>query len=377
MNEAATPEFEETAFGQDPTASEPDALPGTTRWELPALSPRLMPAYRLIWAALFLTALVMTGLTLKNTHWDGPERLPLLRVGINYTRDATPYLLVWEVPGKRARLAGIRPGDHIVELMDSRNLDDALGAVVDAPNNIPVPIRVQHSDGTTLRATLATSPREVAAALAGVGLSAPLMQTWTRLILGLGSAIVLIASALLYRQRQNPVAALLSVSSLVAVASPTGIVGYDWALVAAAVAIALTNIATLAFPDGRFATLPSRILVIGNVIWFGVFFVRSIFTRKGSIPPSRSARLRSSRAIAARATPPTGNSSAGQHWVLQAPHCSPPRPPSCPPSPTGSTGCSTLSPTTCRPMRSTWAIRCVCGAASASHCCASGCTTPT
>lgn len=243
-----------------------------------------MPAYRWFWAALFLAALVMTGLTLARTDWDGPERLPLLRVGINYTRDATPYLLVYEVPGMHARQAGVRAGDHIVELMNSPSLDDALGAVVDAADGTAVRLTLRRRDGTTLRLTLTAGPAEVAGALTGVGLSAPLMQWWTRVILGLGAAIALVAATLLTRRRQNPVAALLAVSALIPVATPTGIVGYDAALTASAVSVALTNMAVLAFPDGRFATRAARMLVVGNLLWLGVFFLSPNIHAQGIYP---------------------------------------------------------------------------------------------
>jgi len=260
-----------------------------------------MPVYRLIWAALCLTALLMTGLTLSHTDWDGPERLPLLRVGINYTRDDTPHLLVYEVPGAQARRAGVRAGDHIVELMNTRSLDDALGAVVDATDRAPVQITLQHPNGTTQSVTLTAGPAEVASALRVAGLSAPLMQGWTRVILGLGAAIALIAATLLYRQRQNPVAALLAISALIPATTPTSVVGYGPALTAAAMAVALTNIAILAFPDGRFATLTSRLLSTGNLIWLGVFFFWPDIHAQGIYPSMALsavavvARYRSSR----------------------------------------------------------------------------------
>lgn len=241
-------------------------------WALPALGPRVMPVYRLVWSALFLATLLMTALTLRTTKWDGPERLPLLRVGINYTRDTTPYLLVYEVPGTLARKAGIRPGDHLVELMNSRDLDGALGTVVDA------------RDGTMHRVTLTARAAEVAGALRVAGLSAPLMAWWTRLILALGAAIVLVAAMLLHRQRANPVATLLAATSLIAVATPTGIVGYEAALIAAAIAVAATNIAILSFPDGRFATSMVRVLVFGNLIWPAVFFLAPDLHPQGVYP---------------------------------------------------------------------------------------------
>lgn len=243
-----------------------------------------MVVYRLAWALLFLTALVMTAVTLSKLEWDGPERLPLLRVGINYTRDATPDLLVYEVPGANARAAGVRPGDHIIALMGKKGLDDALGDVIDAPRGTIVPITVRHADNSVATVTLRAAESDVAAALETVGLSATLMRGWTRFILGFGAAIVLVASALLYRQRHNPVAALLAIAALIATATPTSIVGYDRALIGAAIGVALTNIAILAFPDGRFATPVARLLVVLNAIWLGMFFVAPDIHAQGIYP---------------------------------------------------------------------------------------------
>lgn len=245
-----------------------------------------MPMYRLVWSVLFLVALVMTGLTLWTTKWSGPERLPLLRVGINYTRDTTPYLLVYEVPGTLARQAGVRPGDHIVELMNTRDLNEALGTVVDARDGTAIPMTLQRTDGTMRQVTLTARSAEVAGALQVAGLSAPLMAWWTRLILALGAAIVLIAAVLLHRQRENPVAALLAMTSLIAVATPTGIVGYEVGLATAAIAVAATNIAILSFPDGRFATVAIRMLVAANLMWLGVFFVVSPDLHAQGVYPS-------------------------------------------------------------------------------------------
>jgi hypothetical protein len=255
-----------------------------TDWRLPPLGPRLMLLYRLVWAALFLTASVATGLTLASIQWDGPERLPLLRVGINYTRDSTPYLLVYEVPGDAARRSGVRAGDHIVELADRRALDEALGAVVDAPDGTPIALTVQHDDGSRRRIVLEAGPSEVAGALTSVGLSAPLMGGWTRMILGLGAVIALVASALLYRQRRNSVAALLAIAALIPATMPTSLVGYQPALVGAAVGIAMTNLAILAFPDGRFETWLSRLLALANLAWLGLFFVAPDLHAQGIYP---------------------------------------------------------------------------------------------
>ena len=268
----------------DPLAGRDQPGGPATRWRLPELGPRLMLLYRLGWAALFLAALVATGLTLARIQWDGPERLPLLRVGINYTRDATPYLLVYEVPGAEARRSGIRPGDHIVELADQRALDEALGTVVDARDGTAIALTVQHPDGSRRRAVLRASSGEVAAALHSVGLSESLMGGWSRMILGLGAAIALVASALLYRQRRNSVAALLAVAALVPVTMPTGLVGYQAALIAAAFGVALTNIAILAFPDGRFELRLSRMLALANLAWLGVFFLDPDLHAQGIYP---------------------------------------------------------------------------------------------
>jgi hypothetical protein len=244
-----------------------------TRWRLPGFAPRLMIFYRLVWAALFLAALCATGLTLASIQWDGPERLPLLRLGINYTRDSTPWLLVYEVPGAEARRSGIRPGDHIVELAGQHAVDDGLGSVVDATEGMAIALAVQHRDGSRQHMAIRAGAAEVAGALTTVGLSARLMGGWTRMILGLGAVIALIVSALLYRQRRNPVAALLALAALIPVTMPTSLVGYQPALIAAAVGVALTNVAILAFPDGRFDTWLSRLLAVANLAWLGVFFV--------------------------------------------------------------------------------------------------------
>ena len=204
--------------------------------------------------------------------WDGPSRIPLLRAGINYTRDGGPGLVVFDVSSPQARAAGIGGGDRIVAINDG-DVDEGLDAVVEAAEGETITLRLAEPVGVTRDVVVAVGAEHVAESLASAGFSARFMAGWTFTILVLGNLLGIAASVLLFRgDRTNPVGALLALIPLV------GAIGsYSGLPVAAAVPMlsataVLLPIALLAFPDGRFATRISLALLAVNLLWALAFF---------------------------------------------------------------------------------------------------------
>ena len=99
-------------------------LKGDGDWRLPHLRGRRLRIYELVWIALTLGALLSTALAAGRAEWDGIYSVPLLRAGVNYTRDENGALKAVEVTSPEALAAGLRPNSRIVTLADGADLDE-------------------------------------------------------------------------------------------------------------------------------------------------------------------------------------------------------------------------------------------------------------
>lgn len=206
--------------------------------------------YLAIVAALFVGAIAVTLILARNAVWDGPDRIPLLRAAINYTRDNGPGLVVHEV-GAVARRANVRAGDRILAI-DGLAPNAGLDRVAAA------------ADGETVRLTLKRGTAQVtsaivlnkansAAMLEDAGWSPPVLDRVTA-VLGLlnGAASIVAAIVLFVRARHTLVAKLITVGAL-------GLIADDPLLLPNAMInplfyafYTLINIAILGFPNGRY-----------------------------------------------------------------------------------------------------------------------------
>ncbi|MGQ0661534.1 hypothetical protein [Sphingosinicella sp.] len=246
---------------------------GFQGWRVPPLGGWALRVYAVLWWLLLAAALATTVLIALASAWDGPERIPLLRAGINYTRDGTPGLVVFDVSSLQARRAGVDGGDRIVAINDSATVDEGLDAVVDGADGDVMVLRLAEPGGQLRDVPVTLGPAHVEEALRSAGFSASFMAGWTFAILVLGNLLGILASILLFRgDRSNPVAALLALIPLA-----TAVGGYGELPVAASVAILsvtalLLPMALLAFPDGRFATRTSIVLLGLNLLWALAYF---------------------------------------------------------------------------------------------------------
>lgn len=245
---------------------------GFEGWRVPPLRGWGLRVYEGLWWLLLAAALTATVLIALASAWDGPTRMPLLRAGINYTRDGGPGLVVFDVSSTQAREAGVDGGDRIVAINDG-DVDEGLDAVVEAGEGETVTLRLAEPGGGTRDVTLSLGAGHVAEALASAGFSAGFMAGWTFAIVVLGNVLGIAASILLFRgDRTNPVAAVLALVPL-----GGAIAGYPSLPVEAVIAImnvvgVLLPIALLAFPDGRLATRTSIALLFITLLWGLVSF---------------------------------------------------------------------------------------------------------
>lgn len=246
--------------------------PGFQGWSVPPLGGWALRVYTALWWLLLAAALAATVLIALASAWDGPERIPLLRAGINYTRDGGPGLVVFDVSSPQARAAGVDGGDRIVAINDAP-VDEGLDSVVDGADGETIVLRLAEPGTGPRDVSLTLGAGHVEESLRSAGFSARFMAGWTLTILVLGNLLGIAASILLFRgDRGNPVAALLALIPLVA-----AIGSYSALPVAAAIPILsatafLLPIALLAFPDGRFATRTSIALLIVSLVWAFAYF---------------------------------------------------------------------------------------------------------
>jgi hypothetical protein len=245
---------------------------GFQGWRVPPLGGWTLRLYEGLWWLLLAAALTATVLIALASAWDGPSRIPLLRAGINYTRDGGPGLVVFDVSSAQALEAGIDGGDRIVAI-NHGDVDEGLDAVVEAAEGETVTLRLAEPGGVTRDVTVAVGAEHVAESLASAGFSARFMAGWTFAILVLGNLLGIAASVLLFRgDRTNPVGALLALIPLIgAIGSYSGL-PVAVAIPMLSAAAVLLPIALLAFPDGRFATRTSIALLIANLLWAFAYF---------------------------------------------------------------------------------------------------------
>ena len=240
---------------------------GFKGWRVPPLGGWVSWVYAGLWWLLLGAALAATAAAALESEWDGPYRVPLLRAGINYTRDSGPGLVVFDVSSAQARRAGIEGGDRIVAINDMA-VDEGLDAVIDTPDGGSVALGLEEPGAPARTVTLALGPEHVGEALHSAGFGAAFMAGWTLAVILLGNLLGILASILLFRgDRANPVAALLALIPLVTAAA-------GWSGLPTAVStpilgatLVLLPIALLAFPDGRFATRTSLVLLAANLLW--------------------------------------------------------------------------------------------------------------
>lgn len=257
---------------------------GFQGWRVPPLGGWVSWAYAGLWWLLLGAALAATVATAIESEWDGPYRLPLLRAGINYTRDGGPGLVVFDVSSAQARQAGIDGGDRIVGINNADTVDQGLDGVIDTPDGEGVDLLLQEPGARPRTVTLGLGPEHVAESLGSAGFSPRFMAGWTLIVIVLSNLLGIAASILLFRgDRSNPVAALLALIPLAGAAA--GWSGLPLSVVTPVYAVTSTllPIAVLAFPDGRFATRISLILLAACLLWTPVAWWNPILHGQGTL----------------------------------------------------------------------------------------------
>jgi hypothetical protein len=251
---------------------------------LPTLGRMGIRIYVALWSVLLVLAVVLSAL---GVHYRmEPHRNPTWSaLGITVLdRPGGPTVI--NVSGTEAIAKDVKPGDTVLAV-DGRPVPTGSGAATSAGN------WVLGADGTTKRLTLRTgaeSPREVAltrsrdareqrfreagiSSLALYGLSAAFQ---------VAAVMMLIVTAiLLFRQRRQPVAALLSVGSLAIAITMSGSwhvlisLGLAWLEEwMSMLGWTATTLAVMSMPDGRFALRWTRWLAVAllmfpalNIAW--------------------------------------------------------------------------------------------------------------
>lgn len=256
---------------------------GFKGWRVPPIGGWVSWVYAGLWWLLLAAALAATVASALESEWDGPYRIPLLRAGINYTRDGGPGLVVFDVSSAQARQAGIDGGDRIVAINDM-GVDPGLDSVIDAADGDTVALRLAEPGGAARDVSLTLRAEHVDEALVSAGFSARFMAGWTLTIILLANLLGIAAAVLLFRgDRSNPVAALLALIPLVIAAAGWSGLSVAVATPIVSVATILLPIAVLAFPDGRFATRTSIVLLAANLFWAPVAWWNPILHGQGTL----------------------------------------------------------------------------------------------
>lgn len=252
---------------------------GKRRWRLPealpALGPVAMRIYVVLWSLLLIAAIVQpaVGAWFEFQQRANPSWSPY---GVTIAGIEGGRLQLGQVFGESARAAGLRRGDRIMTI-DGR----------------PVPHISQYQEvrdwvvgpeGKATRFTIASpgaSPRDVVLVrerrnaelvYGGTGLSPVSMATILSVSSLAMSLMLVIAAALLFRRRRQPVAALISIAYLALAA--TSLLGASASAILGTAAVASSFItplgwgglllALVAMPDGRF--LPRWTVWIAAII---------------------------------------------------------------------------------------------------------------
>ncbi|MEA1015275.1 hypothetical protein [Sphingosinicella sp. LY1275] len=253
---------------------------------LPALGPAAMRIYVAIWSVLLVAAIVLAAV---GVHYGlEPHRNPTWSaLGITVL-DRPGGATVVDVVGSEARAKDVKPGDAVLAV-DGRRVPSGSGAAASAGRWVLGP------DGTVKKLTLRTGAdaRDVTltrsrdareqyfrdagiSSLALYGLSAAF---------DLAGALMLIASAiLLFRQRRQPVAALLSMGFVAMAATMTAgswllLVSLGLATLVAPMSTlgwTATLLAVMTMPDGRFALRWTLWLAVALLMFDALFLARTM-----------------------------------------------------------------------------------------------------
>ena len=256
---------------------------GFQGWRVPPLGGWVSWAYAGLWWLLLAAALAATVASALESEWDGPYRVPLLRAGINYSRDGGPGLVVFDVSSAQARRAGLDGGDRIVAI-NGMGVDQGLDSVIDTPDGEPVALRLAEPGGAIRDVSLTLGAEHVEEALGSAGFGARFMAGWTLTMIVLSNLLGIAASILLFRgDRANPVAALLAIIPLTAAATSWPGLPLSVVTPVYSVTSTLLPIAVLAFPDGRFATRMSIALLAACLLWAPVAWWNAILHGQGTL----------------------------------------------------------------------------------------------
>lgn len=231
-------------------------------WRLPTLGGWGLRIYTALWCALFAVSLVATAVAAKRSVWSGPVVVPTLALGFNYAPTAAGRTIS-EVAGRDARAAGLVPGTRLLAIAGPGEMDDNLQALSDLPDGAPVTITVEPPNGPARQVVLHAGRANVASSVRQAGFSLRALDIASVVVLLVPTLLTMAASLFLFvRQRRNPVAALLALLPLTVAATPLEVVPLDLFNGVITANQSLLPIALLAFPDGRFATRISRVLLV-------------------------------------------------------------------------------------------------------------------
>lgn len=252
-----------------PRLTLPQALPALIGWRY--------RAFKLVWLAAFLLAVIAP---LAGTYlgWRESAEDGFAQVGLRWRSDGRTLSLAQPSSEEAWRL-GVRRGDALVAI-DGAPVPQGLtglGTIRDrlrGPDGTQVTVTVRSADGGISHHRLTRSWAHQQRTYAGTGLSA---QSEGILLLGLGllPALCLVpAAALIFlKRRRDSVAALLSFSLLLIAASfmnganfLVGALDAPWLLRLAQAGWCGVAIVLLVFPDGRFRpqwTVVLSVLILG------------------------------------------------------------------------------------------------------------------
>lgn len=256
---------------------------GGRRWRapeaLPTLGPVAMRIYVAIWSVLLAAAIAVSAVSVyfgmephRNPTWSA--------IGLN-VGDGPREPVIIEVAGYEPRARGVKPGD-VVLAVDGRPGLSGTGAAraMDA--------WVLGADGTTRRLTIRTgtdAPREVVLTRnseereqrwRAAGITSFAFYALSSALAFIGKMLLMASAVLLFRQRRQPVAALLSFAFL---AIPAGSLPNEWSNLAAlgqvSTALGWTALllAMMAMPDGRFSARWTRWLASALLLYSGSGFI--------------------------------------------------------------------------------------------------------
>jgi hypothetical protein len=252
---------------------------GKSRWRppeaLPALGPMAMPIYVAIWGVLLVAAAVCSSLS----AYSGlePARNPTWSAfGLN-VGDGPRHPVVLEVVGREARANRVVPGDTVVAV-DGRATPSGTGAALTAgkwmlgPDGADKTLTLRAENEPPRTVTLRRDPDEREQRWLDTGVSSFAYYAGIAALGWVGMMLLIVCAVLLFRQRRQPVPALLSLAFLAICAggSVQGI-GRPELVTPGQVATSLgwtgLMLAIMAMPDGRFPIRWTRRLALAALIY--------------------------------------------------------------------------------------------------------------